>query len=382
MNTKEKTSNLNVHIRIRPVLQREINNNSFIQCLASKNNKIYISKANKPLIIREDIESNIDVDCFTFDSIFDKISTQEDLFNTVGIPSIKCILEGYNSTIFAYGQTGSGKTYTIEGNEDNPGLLPRIIKNIFNVINNDENYKITMSAIQIYFEQISDLIDDEKSKKEIKIVKKENGFECSNLEEILLNSPEESLNIFKKAQKKRVVASTIMNDISSRGHVVYMLKIYKKEENSDYFLFSKFNLVDLAGSERITKSGTTGINLKESIFINKSLYTLQNVVDALTNPKSPQYGLPPFRESKLTMILSNSLGGNCITTLIGCISPSLTEVNESISTLKFAFSCKKILNKPQNNNLKERLLLKKRLYGENYKEKENKKEKIKEIIII
>ena len=379
MNTKEKTSNLNVHIRIRPVLQREINNNSFIQCLASKNNKIYISKTNKPLIIREDIESNIDVDCFTFDTIFDKISNQEDIFNTVGIPSIKCILEGYNSTIFAYGQTGSGKTYTIEGNEDNPGLLPRIIKNIFNVIINDENYKITMSAIQIYFEQISDLIDDEKSKKEIKILKKENGFECSNLEEIILNSPEESLNIFKKAQKKRIVASTIMNDISSRGHVVYMLKIYKKEENSDYFLFSKFNLVDLAGSERITKSGTTGINLKESIFINKSLYTLQNVVDALTNPKSPQYGLPPFRESKLTMILSNSLGGNCITTLIGCISPSLTEVNESISTLKFASSCKKILNKPQNNNLKERLMLKKRLYGENYKEKENKKDKVKEI---
>ena len=170
-----------------------------------------------------------------------------------------------------------------------------------------------------------------------------------------------------------------MNDISSRGHVVYILKIYKRENNFDYFLFSKFNLVDLAGSERITKSGTAGINLKESIFINKSLFTLQNVVDALTNSKSPQYGHPPLRESKLTMILSNSLGGNCITTLIGCISPSLTEVNESISTLRFASSCKKILNKPKNNNLKEKLMLKKRLYGENYKEKEKKKEKIKEI---
>ena len=381
MNPKEKSSNLNVHIRIRPVLQREINNNSFTQCLASKNNKIFISKINKPLIIREDLESNIDVDCFTFDSIFDKTSTQENIYNTVGIPHIKSILEGYNSTIFAYGQTGSGKTYTIEGNEDNPGLLPRIIKNVFEILNNNDIYKITMSAIQIYFEQISDLIDDDNIKKEIKIIKKENGFDCTNIEEIILNSPEESLKLFKKAQKKRIVASTIMNDISSRGHVVYMLKIYKKENDSDYFLFSKFNLVDLAGSERITKSGTTGINLKESIFINKSLYTLQNVVDALTNPKCVQYGHPPFRESKLTMILSNSLGGNCITTLIGCISPSLTEVNESISTLRFASSCKKILNKPQNNTLKEKLMLKKRLYGENYqeKEKENKKDKIKEL---
>ena len=112
MNPKEKSSNLNVHIRIRPVLQREINNNSFTQCLASKNNKIFISKINKPLIIREDLESNIDVDCFTFDSIFDKTSTQENIYNTVSIPHIKSILEGYNSTIFAYGQTGSGKTYT------------------------------------------------------------------------------------------------------------------------------------------------------------------------------------------------------------------------------------------------------------------------------
>ncbi len=476
VDSMKKKDSLNIFIRIRPPLERELKDNSFIQCLNSKSNKIFISKKNKPIIINDNLNesnSNSDIEIFTFDRVFKNNSLQEEIFDLVGKEGINNILSGYNSTIFTYGQTGTGKTYTIEGTKENPGLLPNIFEELFKQVESIENKKeediiILFSVIQIYMEKLNDLlsvidfkdykegnltnnllnnnfINKEENKKnfnkslikdnysmnnnknynkDFKLVKSENGFDLLNITEKEIKNKEDAMRIFMLAKKQRIIASTKMNDVSSRGHVIYTLKIIrkiestytKKDKNSndkeeilskklesnnfikneikslrindniienynnnlenknlnnlksdaiEKIVFSKLNIVDLAGSERITKSGSCGKTLNESISINKSLFCLQGVVDSLLN-----YNNPPFRESKLTMILSDSLGGNCITSLIACVSPSISEVSETFSTLYFASSCKKILNKPiinidnEHNKLDE---AKKRLYGENYK---------------
>jgi len=446
--------NLNIFIRIRPPLQREIKNNSYTQCLNVKSNcsnKIYISKTNKPLLLNSfENDTNTDVEIYNFDYIFKNDSTQNELFNIVGKNSIQNVLTGYNSTIFAYGQTGSGKTFTIEGSEEKPGLLPNIFENLFSFRDNlvsesNEEITILFSALQIYLEKLTDLLKSlnaptknnldiySNTKKlienannhfiknaksispvrnnsnintislndiceDLKISKTETGFEVKNLTEIPINNFSEAMLAFQESQNQRVTASTKMNEVSSRGHVIYTLKIFHSKNLPDSSstinkklnktTYSKFNIVDLAGSERITKSGTTGNNLKESISINKSLFCLQGVVDALSNKNSLNYLKPPFRDSKLTMILSDSLGGNCITSLIACVSPSISEASESLSTLQFAGSCKKILNKPIVNMATEEIKkeqAKRRLYGQNYNINKNeeiekeKKEKLKSL---
>jgi hypothetical protein len=336
------TNRMKVFIRIRPPLPREISNKSFTQCLNNKNNEIFISKVNKPTILNTNMLIN-DIETYNFDHVFNITSDQNEIFEVLGKNLIGKLSEGYNSTIFAYGQTGSGKTYTIEGTEEQPGIILNLINDLFiflkNAQDSEDKLTISMTAIQIYMEKISDLLS--KEDKILKLKKSGDEFEISDVTEESLDSAEQAIKIFYKAQSKRIFANTKMNDTSSRGHVIYTIKLYK-----DKNFLSKFNLVDLAGSERISKSGTTGDNLKESISINKSLYSLQGVVDALVNPKSFNYKNPPFRDSKLTMILKDLLGGNSITYLLANISPSLTEVSETISTLKFAESCKKIINKP------------------------------------
>jgi predicted esterase len=334
---------IDVRIRIRPVLGRELNNGVYTQCLAIKDNSVYISKLNKAVILGENITSN-ELDIFTFNQVYDQNTSQEELFNTIGIRSIQSALDGYNTTIFSYGQTGSGKTYTIEGNTDSPGLIPNLLNFLFKQKDNfGDITSIKVTALQIYLETLTDLLSDKKLPLAIK--KTDEGYDCKYLSEWEVGSFEEAMKLFNNAQRKRVTQCTKMNDTSSRGHVIYTLKLYKGKD----CLYSKFNLVDLAGSERISKSGTTGVGLKESISINKSLYSLQGVVDALTNPKSVLSKNPPFKDSKLTMILKDSLGGNCITYLIANISPSLTECSESLSTLNFAKACGMIKNEPKKN---------------------------------
>lgn len=376
--------NPNVFIRIRPVLNRELSSDSYNQCCATINNKIFITKSNKPLLLQETLESNDEVDTYLFDEIFSFNSTQQEIYEKIGLPALNHALQGYNTTIFAYGQTGSGKTFTIEGSEDNAGLIYRIVNELFNCSKNEEpkeKISVVFTCIQIYMEKITDLLDEKEkdAQTDIKIITTENGFDCLNLTEKLIKSPEEAIFYFKTAQKRRVVKSTKMNDFSSRGHALYTFKILHniRSKGNKIIKFSKFNIVDLAGSERITKTQTTGVALKESISINKSLYPLLSVVNALTNKNALDRKCPPFRESKLTMLLKDSLGGNCITSLIATISPSLSEVEESISTLRFANNCKQITNTVVINEAKSKLDAKKRLYGSNFQILKNEKEKKK-----
>lgn len=340
----ENDSNkIKIFIRIRPPLLREISNKSFIQCLNTKNNEIYVSKIDKPTILNTNMVIN-DIEKYKFDHVFDIKTDQIEIFQVLAKNLVENFLQGYNTTIFAYGQTGSGKTYTLEGTQQEPGIILHLINQIFLFLKDsngefDEKLTVSFTAIQIYLEKISDLLS--KEEKLLKLKNTGEEYEISDVTEKFFDSLDESIIIFYEAQSKRIFANTNMNDTSSRGHVIYTIKLYKGKN-----LLSKFNIVDLAGSERISKSGTTGSNLKESISINKSLYSLQGVVDALVNPKSINYKNPSFRDSKLTMILKDSLGGNSITYLLANISPSLTEVSETISTLKFAQSCKQIINKP------------------------------------
>lgn len=375
----DNNNRIKVFIRIRPPMERELINNTYIQSLNTKNNQLYISKLNKASVINTDLESFDKIETYSFDHIFTSQSTQKDLNEIIGKISLNKIFEGYNSTIFSYGQTGSGKTYSIEGNPDNPGLLLNILNDLYNWKKNNKVDKITIriTALQIYMEKISDLLSD--SDKCYKLAQKDKSFEITNLNHTIIETYEEALNAFYKAQERRIVAKTKMNDTSSRGHVVYTFYIdreilfnttkdnYEDTENiimKKKILNSKFHLVDLAGSERISKSGTSGNNLKESISINKSLFALQGVVGALVNPKAINYKNPPFRDSKLTMFLKDSLGGNSITYLLANISPSYTEVSETISTLNFALSCTKIINNPTINKFELREEAKRRLYGE------------------
>jgi hypothetical protein len=366
---EKQTYNIDVRVRIRPVLQRELYNNTYTQCLAVKDNLIYISKENKAMIL-QNTDSIENIAKFSFNQIYDQQSTQDDIFKTVGVKSIKSALDGYNTTIFAYGQTGSGKTYTIEGGSDSPGLFPKLLGYLFQE-REKKDLTVKMTVLQIYLETMTDLLND-CSKHPITIKKADNGYDCKHLSEHEVNSVEEAMKLFNRAQNRRIIQSTNMNDTSSRSHVIYTLKIIKGYKN---VVYSKFNLVDLAGSERISKSGTTCVNLKESISINKSLYSLQGVVDALTNCNSPLKKNPPFKDSKLTMILKDSLGGNCITFLIANISPSLTECSESMSTLKFAAACRLIKNEPRKNQTELKNDAKLRLYGKE-KKPEKKTEKV------
>jgi hypothetical protein len=375
MESKEITNKYNFHesdlkylkvfVRIRPALKREIDNNSYTQCLSSKEEKIFFSKNNKPIIIKENINLiSKDFETFQFHGVFDKEDSQSEIFHKIGIPSINSVLDGFNSTIFSYGQTGSGKTFTIEGDRENPGLIPNIFDYLFSqecAKDNSPKLICFFSALQIYLEKVTDLLSDNFG--HLKIQQCESAWIVKDLCEIEIRTSQEAMDIFYLAQKKRVVQSTKMNESSSRGHVIYSIKILKQYQDQENWISSKLNLVDLAGSERISKSGTTGHSLKESISINKSLFCLQLVVESLSNLNSCKKNQPPFRDSKLTMILKDSLGGNCITSLIGTISPSLTEASETLSTLNFSSSCRRIINQPKINICDKKKLARDRLYG-------------------
>lgn len=337
-------SNINVSIKIRPVLERELNNKLFNQCLTVKDNEIYVIKSNKTLSISKSNDNNNNslVKSFKFDKIFDQDTTQEEVFNSIGIECIKHINRNFNSTIFAYGQTGSGKTYTIEGKKhsnynsfENYGLVPRIIKYLSD--NKSNNQKFFISALQIYLDNAVDIMNENSKSKEIPLKISENfdskikAFECKDLIKEEIINFDQGLKLFMKAANNRCVRQTNMNIESSRGHIIYT--IYSIRNN----ITSKLNIVDLAGSERIKKSGCSGIALKEATSVNKSLMTLINVVNAIVTKKHV-----PIRDSILTKLLADSLLGNSLTYLIANASPSLSECVETLCTLSFAHSCSKI----------------------------------------
>ena len=362
---KSKTSSddhLKVCIRIRPPLLREIEPNLPFRSIAvvSQNSQISLveylgcsySEADRQ---REWIENPnyFQYHRFTFDRIFDIDSTQDEVYAISALPAVESVLSGYNSTIFAYGQTGTGKTFTMEGFtfdylDPNRGIIPRTIEDIFKYIENNTNSNTTFiiraTYLQIYNEQISDLLKPEKKNLSIR-ESKQKGLYVESLSEWAVRSPNDIYALLERGSQSRAKANTHMNDVSSRSHAVFSIQVEQMEngQSGKSIKVGKLNLVDLAGSERIKVSGATGQQLEESKKINKSLSALGNVIYALTDSKGRTH--IPYRDSKLTRLLENSLGGNCRTTMIGMISPAECSFSESLSTLNFAKRAKSIKNR-------------------------------------
>ena len=377
----ENYDNLRVAIRVRPPLNRETEEGIPFRSIA------IVSEDHKSISLAEYLGSEFSelerqrqwieepnlfqLHRFTFDSIFDMDSLQEDVYNITAKQAVQSVLEGYNSTIFCYGQTGTGKTYTMEGfthesNNPNRGIIQRTIQDIFNYIettsNENTKFIIRASFLQIYNENISDLLKPDKKNLQIREDKKK-GIYVDLLSEWAVRTPLDLFALLKRGGNLRATSATYMNDVSSRSHAVFVITVEQmttelNEGNKTQIKVGKLNLVDLAGSERIRITGTTGQQLEESKKINKSLLCLGNVINALTDKKGKNY--IPYRDSKLTRLLQDSLGGNCKTTMIAMISPSQDAFSESLSTLYFAQRAKKIKNRPIiNEDVNNRALIRK-----------------------
>jgi len=378
----ENYDNLRVAIRVRPPLNRETEEGIPFRSIA------IVSEDHKSISLAEYLGSEFSeierqrqwieepnlfqLHRFTFDSIFDMDSLQEDVYNITAKQAVQSVLEGYNSTIFCYGQTGTGKTYTMEGftyesKNPNRGIIQRTIQDIFNYIemtsNENTKFIIRASFLQIYNENISDLLKPDKKNLQIREDKKK-GIYVDLLSEWAVRTPVDLYALLKKGGNLRATSSTYMNDVSSRSHAVFVITVEQmttelNQGNKTQIKVGKLNLVDLAGSERIRITGTTGQQLEESKKINKSLSCLGNVINALTDKKNKNNYIP-YRDSKLTRLLQDSLGGNCKTTMIAMISPSQDAFSESLSTLYFAQRAKKIKNRPIiNEDVNNRALIRK-----------------------
>jgi hypothetical protein len=315
--------------------------------------------------------------------------TQEDVFNEVGASIIKYAFAGFNNCVFAYGQTGSGKTHSMMGDfttekgefTGDPGLIPRLCKALFEALHEkaenaeegiESSYDIRLSAIEIYNEQVRDLFwQSSPGRTKSTVLKvRMHPVEGAFVDQLTILNPknwQECIKLIGQGVSERTVAATLMNDESSRSHSLFQIKVthtetvaVRSDNDEDRYLkpvtskrVAKINLVDLAGSERLKKSGAQGQQLKEAAGINQSLSTLKKVIDALvSNSKEPnpkKHLLIPFRESTLTLLLSDSIGGNSKTTMIACVSPHFDNQEETLLTLRYANRTGAIVNNARVN---------------------------------
>ncbi|CAN2387971.1 Belongs to the TRAFAC class myosin-kinesin ATPase superfamily. Kinesin family [Pristimantis euphronides] len=299
---------------------------------------------------------------FTFDGTYYMEHCTEQIYNEIAYPLVEGVTEGYNGTIFAYGQTGSGKSFSMQGVSDPPaqrGVIPRAFEHIFESIQCAENTKFLVRAsyLEIYNEEIRDLLgEDTKQKLELK-EHPDKGVYVRALSQHMVHSVAECEKIMDTGWKNRSVGYTLMNKDSSRSHSIFTIAIElctTDESGEDHLRAGKLNLVDLAGSERQSKTGATGERLKEATKINLSLSALGNVISALVDGKSKHI---PYRDSKLTRMLQDSLGGNTKTLMVACLSPADNNYDETLSTLRYANRAKNIKNKPRiNEDPKDALL--------------------------
>jgi len=283
---------------------------------------------------------------YTFDRVFKPTANQEIVYSESAKPIVADVLAGYNGTIFAYGQTASGKTHTMEGLIGDPvwqGIIPRIIQDIFNYIYTmDENleFHIKVSYYEIYLDKIRDLLDVTKTNLVVHEDRNRVPY-VKGATERFVSSPEEVLEVIAEGKANRHVSVTNMNEHSSRSHSIFLINVKQENTETQKKLSGKLYLVDLAGSEKVSKTGAEGETLEEAKNINKSLSALGNVISALAEGNNSYI---PYRDSKMTRILQESLGGNSRTTIVICASPSTFNEVETKSTLLFGQRAKTIKN--------------------------------------
>ncbi|GFQ00905.1 kinesin-related protein 4 [Phtheirospermum japonicum] len=297
---------------------------------------------------------------FAFDHVFDQECSNARIYELLTKDIISAAVEGFNGTAFAYGQTSSGKTFTMNGSENDPGIIYRAVKDVFAKIQktSDREFLIRVSYMEIYNEDINDLFAVENQKLQIH-ESLERGVFVAGLREEIVNSADQILNLIKLGEANRHFGETNMNARSSRSHTIFRMVIESKEKDSesrdssssdDAIRVSFLNLVDLAGSERVAKTGAGGVRLKEGKHINKSLMILGNVINKLSEG-GKQRGHIPYRDSKLTRILQPALGGNAKTSIICTVAPEEVHIEETKGTLQFASRAKRITNCVQVNEI-------------------------------
>lgn len=300
---------------------------------------------------------------FTFDTVFAPGCKQTDVYNQTARPIVEAVMEGYNGTIFAYGQTGTGKTFTMEGVRAQPelrGIIPNSFAHIFGTIakaGDQVRFLVRVSYLEIYNEEVRDLLGkNQKSRLEVK-ERPDVGVYVKDLSAFVVNNADDMDRIMTLGNKNRSVGSTNMNEHSSRSHAIFSITVERSDAGPDkeqHVRVGKLHMVDLAGSERQTKTGATGQRLIEATKINLSLSTLGNVISSLVDGKSTHI---PYRNSKLTRLLQDSLGGNAKTVMCANIGPAEYNYDETISTLRYANRAKNIKNKAKiNEDPKDALL--------------------------
>ncbi|XRB09514.1 kinesin motor domain-containing protein [Pycnococcus provasolii] len=291
---------------------------------------------------------------YTFDHVFDPNATQSDVYEAAVRPVVDNVFAGFHATIFAYGQTGSGKTFTMEGRGpmDQPGAIPRAVADVFRRIQadvkaNEASYTVTVSYVEIYMERVRDLLDKSKGNLEIRY-DINRGIFVEDATEAAAATEQDVLDLLDRGSRSRHTGATGMNEESSRSHAIFMLTIQRTGLNDDDRTkrVGKLYLVDLAGSEVVSKTGAEGERLEEAKTINKSLSALGKVIYALTDARTKNLHIP-YRESKLTRFLQDSLGGSSKTVIIIACSPSTWNIAETLSTIRFGSRAQHVRNQPR-----------------------------------
>jgi len=339
------SESVKVIVRARPMNGREISK----QCTTI----VQTDQPNCQLTLTNPNEADSQK-VFSFDAVFPSDSEQQTVYEEAAFPLVESVLDGYNGTIFAYGQTGCGKSHTMMGapeDENLKGVIPRAFDHIFGKIEctSQTNFLVRCSYIEIYNEEIHDLIGgDVKQKLELK-ESADKGVFIKDISMHIVKSVPEIQKLMLSGSKNRSVGETAMNKDSSRSHSLFTIYVETSEADAagnQRITLGKLNLVDLAGSERQSKTGATGDRLKEANKINLSLSALGNVISALVDGKSSHI---PYRDSKLTRLLQDSLGGNTKTVMIANVSPASDNYDETLGTLRYASRAKNIKNKPKVN---------------------------------
>uniref|UniRef100_A0A7N0UUH3 Kinesin motor domain-containing protein n=1 Tax=Kalanchoe fedtschenkoi TaxID=63787 RepID=A0A7N0UUH3_KALFE len=376
--SKEKGVNVQVLLRCRPFSDEELRTNApqVVTC----------NDYQREVAVSQNIAGKQIDRIFTFDKVFGPSAKQKDLYDQAVVPIVNEVLEGFNCTIFAYGQTGTGKTFTMEGDckrsKCGPrgelplgaGVIPRAVKQIFDMLESQNaEYSVKVTFLELYNEEITDLlapdeiskiISEDKQKKQLLLMEDgKGGVLVRGLEEEIVTSANEIFTLLERGSAKRRTAETLLNKQSSRSHSLFSITIHIKEatpEGEELIKCGKLNLVDLAGSENISRSGAREGRAREAGEINKSLLTLGRVINALVE----HLGHVPYRDSKLTRLLRDSLGGRTKTCIIATVSPAVLCLEETLSTLDYAHRAKNIRNKPEVNQKMMKSTLIKDLYAE------------------
>lgn len=341
-----KAETIKVAVRCRPLFGNEISKGE-VECVT-------VDNQTSQIMVRDPREpESAKPTCFTFDYAYGKTSTQKQVYDQCASGIVASVLEGYNGTIFAYGQTGTGKTHTMDGDRNSAtekGIMPRSFEHIFRVIKGTEGkqYLVRCSMLELYNEEVRDLLS--KSDEKLKIRRtKEGAVSVEGLSNHEVKEAADCLKLLDKGADNKAVASTDMNARSSRSHCIFTVIVEcsePRDDGAEHIIRGKLNLVDLAGSERQKKTNATGKQFKEACNINLSLGTLGSVIKALVEKNSTHV---PYRDSKLTILLEDSLGGNARTMMVAAVGPASYNYDETKNTLMYADRAKRIKNAPRIN---------------------------------